>query len=70
LALNLTELLLGVGSGAATVVREVVEMPDAVADWAFAELDGVDSRAWDRLGAIVRCWGLSCCNREIGRELS
>jgi len=43
----LTELLLGAAT-AASAEREGV-----VADWAFTAADGVDSRAWDLLGAIA-----------------
>ena len=48
--------MLGAASAAA-VVREGVGVPDAVADWDFAVADGVDSRACDLLGAIVRRGG-------------
>jgi hypothetical protein len=58
LALNLTELLLADASAAATAGREGVDGPDAVADWAFAVADVVDSRACDLLGAMVRRGGV------------
>jgi hypothetical protein len=51
---NLTELLVEGATGKAAV-REGMEVPDVVEDWAVPVAEGVGSRAWDRLGAISMC---------------